>query len=645
MKKKKKKIKRSNNEKKRTVRGVISATSYGYAFLSVRDEENDYLIPRLFLADAIDRDTVEAELIPDRRSNGYIARVLRVIKRGRKKICGVVLSGRKVKAFSKKISYEFNLNKTHSHIEKGHWVELEFLSNDLQDVAIFKQIGRAGNIQNDILAIKSEYNLPDEYSKSEEALSGKLVPLQMPRTNFDSAIIFTVDPSDAKDFDDAISVGILDNCNFELGVHIADIAAYIQRGNKFDQSAFERAFTSYLPGRTLTMLPKTLTKKISLTPKKKSLAHSIVMEIDKNTGKVIKSRRFHSIIEVSARLSFDDLEFFIENNRLHDNISIDQPLQDLEKSLLLALQLYRLMRKNRMEEEQFLEIETEFVRAICEEGAEGVNTLRIEKQRDAEKFVEEFMLVANVEAAKELIDKSIPGIFRVHPHPLPEKSREFAEFIKTVCGFHPGDITSRKSCLRFLSTVPDDHRKPVIMEAFLRAMARAYYSENCGMHFGLGKTRYSHFTSPIRRYPDLVIHQQFMIFDLFKDRNKLRTNKELASIAIHCSEKEALNDEAFWAANDILKLHFLKSMIAKRETYYFEAVISRISKNCIFINVPRLGLRGEIPFDLLPLHNKIKNKKRNDLRDGKKHYKPGDFIAVSLANVDIIKGKAIFKPF
>ncbi len=643
MKKKKHNYKKKFIKRKpEIVRGLISMSSSGYGFLAVEGVERDFFVPEPFIGSAMDRDEVEAELAPDRKSDGQIAKVTKILKRGRGSICGVLLAGSKLRPFSKKISYDINVKGNLANARKGDWIEVELDNDDdARSARLVKVIGKAGDIQDDISVIASEYGLPQPYSAQDELEATALLPSSLiSREHFDGRVIVTVDPADAKDFDDAVSVELLANGNYELGVHIADVSAWILRGEKFDAEAFERSFTSYLPGRTLPMLPKNLTKKISLMPGKKSFAHSIVMELSGRTAKVLSSRRFHSEISITTRLSFDDVEFFIENGRLPENFDDFKDKSLVAESLSRALHLYRMMRAFRYQEEEFLELETEFVRALCDEGGSSVKLLKKEVQREAEKLVEEFMLAANVEAAKEMLTKSIPGLFRVHPSPFPEKSVEFCDFVKLICGFSPGDISSRKVCNKFLKNMPEDHRKTVLTDAFLRALARAFYSEKNALHFGLGKTQYSHFTSPIRRYPDLLVHQQFLAFDGI---GKLRTKKDIARIAIHCSEKEALNDESFWAANDRLKLHFLKDKILNAEGLLFDAVISKITKFGLAITIMELGIRGEIPNEFLISSGSSRKKTNPKIKHVSNAHRCGDFITVRLANVDIMKGKAIFQ--
>ncbi len=555
---------KEKTEKLRTVSGRITLTASGFGFISVQGCDNDFFVPPQFTGGAMDRDVVSASIFKDGRSERPIAKVEKILERGRSTVCGEIIAGRKLRPLSKRVSCDITVSGNMMGAKKGDWVELTLDDDSFGEFSagrVRRVIGEAGNLQADLSAIASEYDIAPPYTADfEEEISG-LKPLEIPREDLTSLFVCTVDPADAKDYDDAMSVKKDRDGNYELGVHIADVSAWVRQGEKLDFEASKRGFTAYLPGRTLPMLPKSLTSKMSLSSGKISLSHSIMIKVCGKTGMALSSRRCRSKIHVSARLTFDDLDLFIKEGQLSESLSesIGKRCEDLRESLSTAVELFRKMRNFRSESEEFLEIETECVRVLCDEGGNEIIGLRRDVQRDAEKFVEEFMLAANVEAAKEMLAKEIPGIYRVHPQPFPEKTSDFCEFMKDAFGLSPGDISSRKVCNKFLRSVPEDHRKLVIIDAFLRAMARAFYSEKNALHFGLGKSRYAHFTSPIRRYPDLIVHQQFMAYDGY---GGLRSKKTVAYIAEDASRKEALNDEAFWAANDRLKLHFLREKLS-----------------------------------------------------------------------------------
>lgn len=238
------------------------------------------------------------------------------------------------------------------------------------------------------------------------------------------------------------------------------------------------------------------------------------------------------------------------------------------------------------------------------------------------------MLAANSAVAEEVSTGTFAGLYRIHPEPEAEKLEEFSLFVSTILKRMPGDLSNRKICNEFLDSLPDDHRKYVITTNFLRAMARASYSAEPGLHYGLGKSRYSHFTSPIRRYSDLVLHQQL---HAAAENTRLRSKKMLATIALECSKREERNDEAWFAANDRLKLHYLKQQNALESLRLYEGVIIKISSQGMICDIPEYGLRGFVPARFLRSRTK-------------RPPKAGDFIFLYLESLDFSRGSAVFRP-
>jgi ribonuclease R len=361
-----------------------------------------------------------------------------------------------------------------------------------------------------------------------------------------------------------------------------------------------------------------------------------MMTVDVETGKILNSRRFHSNIRLTKRLTFDQVQEFIDGKKPGD---WDKDFCGKMKELVdLALKL----RKYRKAQEDFLEIVTTEIRALCDEENEIILGLKREVQRQADELVEDCMLAANSEAAKELIIKSIPGIFRIHPEPPPEKLEEFSAFASGTFNISTGDLNNRSNCNKFLKKLPDDHKKPVIINAFLRSLPRACYTEYPELHFGLGKTRYSHFTSPIRRYPDLLVHQQLWSAD---SNTRLRSKASMADIAADCSKKEMNNDEAYYAANDRMKLQYLKMHDDTPEQRVYEAIITRISSAGLSVDVTDLGIYGFVPSQFLgQMRYQKKDKKLKAAAHSHQNYKCGDFIFLHLDRIDFIKASAIFRP-
>ena len=286
------------------------------------------------------------------------------------------------------------------------------------------------------------------------------------------------------------------------------------------------------------------------------------------------------------------------------------------------------MRACRKRREEFLAFDTPEIRVLCDETTHEIRGMERRVQRESEKLVEECMLAANSAVAEEVSVAPMAALYRIHPEPEPEKLEEFSLFVSTLLKRMPGDLSNRKICNEFLDSLPDDHRKYVITSNFLRAMARASYSEVPGLHYGLGKSRYSHFTSPIRRYPDLVLHQQL---HAAAENARLRSTRTMRTIALECSKLEERNDEAYFAAADRLKLHYLMQQHALENMKLYEGVVVKISSQGMICDIPEYGLRGVVPNRFL--HRRTKRPPRI-----------GDFIYLYLDSLDFSRGSAVFRP-
>ncbi len=636
--------KTNNKSSSQTIDGILSMTSAGFGFVTPSTGGEDIFIPAKYIGPAIDGDLVRISFLKkEKRFNSRFsapaAQIEKILERKRQSIIGELVAGHRLRPLSKSLPEFINIKGSLDSALKGNWIEIRLDSeNHKKNKNIHGTLenvfGKVGEIHADLKAIAEEFKLEKPYSADEEERASNLNPFECPRKDFTKLFTMTIDPADAKDFDDAISV-FDSNEGTVLAVHIADIAAYISPDSEFDKKAFTRSFTSYLPGMTLPMLPKTFTKRASLNCGVPSLCSTVLITIDNKTGSVIKSERCHGILKVNERLTFDEVQNFIDQkNHFHHK-------NELRHNLQKIVNLTRLMRKFREKEEHFLKIETISVRAVFDQEENQITSLRVEKQREAEQLVEECMLAANVEVAKELSLKGIPGIYRVHDEPMFEKLAEFADFMKNAFGISTGDLSSRKACNHFFDKIPDDHRKPVIMDAFLRSLPRAFYQSTPGIHFGLGKGHYLHFTSPIRRYPDLFVHQQLWNYDLNKE---FRSWQNATKTAESCSLKEQNNDSAYFAANDRMKLHYLRKVILGQEsTAYYEAIIQKISSNGMIVNVPELSMNGFVPLENLGMGFR-KRAGRLSAKSGHKTYKCGDFIYLRIEKIDITRASAIFRP-
>ncbi len=627
--------------------GKLTTTPSGFGFVS-REDGEDIFIPPQFLGSAIDGDKVKVALLPKRAEDeddkrGPAGRIVEVVERGRQTIVGEMLAGHKVRPLNKRLNEDIQVSGSLCGAKRGDWVELKLLQTEKDGFKrgiISQKIGKAGSIKTDLDAIMAEYSLAEPYTPQQDEEAANLERQPIDRTDLTGVFTATIDPHDAKDFDDAISLAPGENPNeVELGVHIADVAAWIVRGSDWDKEAYERGFTAYLPGRTLPMLPRTLTALISLTEGVVSPAHTVMITVNTDTGKIIKSRRFHSLIRVDKRLTYNQVQQFIDSG-----IAPKDWNRDFVESFIRLLDVFRKMRRLRHHDEKYLELVTTELRVLCDEKNEKILGLEKKVQREADELVEECMLAANSLVANELIERSIPGSFRTHQEPSPEKLEEFCAMMASSFGIIPGDLTSRSGINKFLEGIEDGPKKPIIMGAFLRALPRAVYKEEPELHFGLGKHRYCHFTSPIRRYPDLAVHQQLWAADT---NGKMRSKKQMEIMSASCTEKEYNNDEAWYAANDRMKLRYLQQQLDENagQDMFHEGMIAKITSAGLMVDIQDLGIYGFVPIESLSgdyRYSRVEGKLT--ATRGQKHYKTGDFIYLRLSQIDFIRGSAIFRP-
>ncbi|QSH40027.1 ribonuclease R [Lentisphaerota bacterium ZTH] len=639
-------------QSKPLITGRITVTAGGLGFVTPlkQDKENpspDIFIPPQFIRSAMDGDVVEIALLPPRPEDSYYpdrgpaGKVKNILDRGRTTIIGELLAGKKVRPLDKHIPEDISVAGKLNGAKRGEWVKVELIHNKTPRAnaarrgMVKERLGIAGIIRNDLDAVCKEFKLLPPYSPEEDEAAAAINPRSIKRSDFRSLFTITIDPQDAKDFDDAVSIAPAeDEREIELGVHIADVAAYIPPASEFDRSAFERGFTAYLPGRTLPMLPKTLTAAISLNADQDSLAHSVIMTVNRRSGRITSVRRCHSTIRVDKRLTFAQVQDFIDNGNKESDWD-----QEFCQNLQTMIRLYKNMRSYRSRTEKFLEMSIPETRVLVDEEKNEIIGLARKEQHEADQLVEEFMLAANSEVAKEMIEKEIPGIFRTHPEPDPEKIAEFSAVAEESFGITPGDLTSRAACNHFLNSLPEGPRRPAILSAFLRSLPRALYQEGAALHFGLGKGRYLHFTSPIRRYSDLFVHQQLWESEI---NGKLSSRKTAAQVAESCTGKEENNDNAYFTANDRLKLRYLEKELESGLENLHEGIIAKVISAGMLVDIQDLGIYGFVPLDNLPGDCRRHGNRLIDRR-GKKTYKCGDYIYLKLSQIDFVRGSAIFK--
>jgi ribonuclease R len=440
-----------------------------------------------------------------------------------------------------------------------------------------------------MLAIIKSYNLPEGFSDEVMNQAEKAAALDMSRemarrTDLTRECIYTIDPFDAKDHDDAISIARTPQ-GYRLGVHIADVSFYVNEGSALDAAAFERGNSVYLPGMVIPMLPEVLSNDVcSLRPNRRRLAHSVIMDFDRH-GKVLGWRIMDTVIRSQAKLSYEEVQDFFNGQ------SATPGVRRVADSLLLARELATLLTGQRAVEGS-LDFDLPEAKIILNKQGE-VLELGDKVRLESHRLIEELMLAANRAVAFEAFSKDQPFLYRVHEKPAMAKLTAFSEMMGRLGHtFHASEHIKPIQFARFLKQIKGRPEEDFINELMLRSMQKALYQgENVG-HFGLAFTHYTHFTSPIRRYPDLLVHRLI---------RRLRQGKYPAAFARrvtglidrvsrHCSETERVAEAAEREGVRTKQVSFMAGHVGDE----FEGVISGTVAYGFFVRLTNLGAEGMV---------------------------------------------------
>ncbi len=513
---------------------------------------------------------------------------------------------------------------------------------------IIEVLGPASAPGIDMLSIIRKYHLPAEFPNDvldqADQISERINARQLEgREDLRKDFIVTIDPDDARDFDDAIQVEKT-NSGWRLGVHIADVAAYVEPGSALDREAQGRGNSVYLPDRVIPMLPERLSNGVcSLNPGVDRLTHSVFIHFDKNG--VVKSARFaRSVIRSAHRLTYKQA-FAI----------LSSPPQDrLGERLHLAWELAALLRRKRFQHGS-LDLDFPEVKVLVDKQGHPVRLERIEND-ESHQLIEEFMLAANEAVARELMKRAVPTIYRVHENPDPEKLAEYREFVLSF-NYKVGDLTHRTELQRLLASIRGKPEEQALKIALLKSLKRARYAPQPLGHYGLAKANYLHFTSPIRRYADLVVHRA-----LGRDGTPLPSapsttgrrsrsdtpyqpdSREIASIAEHLSITERTAADAEIDAAQMKKLEFFQRQLDQRNPQIFRASIVDVRNYGLMVELPDALITGLIHVSSLTDDFYLFEPARRQLigRRSRKRFSVGDEVSVFVARVDTFKRQVDF---
>jgi ribonuclease R len=507
---------------------------------------------------------------------------------------------------------------------------------------IIEVLGPASAPGVDMLSIIRKYHLPTEFPRDvleQAARIPETVDARqfVDREDLRNDFIVTIDPDDARDFDDAIHVEKLPHGGWRLGVHIADVATYVEPGSALDREARRRGNSVYLPDRVIPMLPERLSNGVcSLNPGVDRLTHSVFIHFDKRG--LPKSARFaRSMIRSARRLTYREAYAIL----------MSAPRDELSERLLLAWELAALLRRKRFEHGA-LDLDFPEVKVWLDKQGEPVRLERVEND-ESHQLIEEFMLAANEAVARELKKRAVPTVYRVHENPDPEKLAEYRELALSF-NYKVGDLTHRAELQRLLAEIRGKPEEQALKVGLLKSLKRARYDPQPLGHYGLTKTNYLHFTSPIRRYADLVVHRA-----LGRDGLSGRPARsasapyypnmgEVASIAEHISTTERNAADAEIDAAQIKKLEFFQRQLADRNPQIFSATIVDVRNYGLMVELPDALLTGLIHVSSLTDDFYVFEPARRQLigRRTRKRFKIGDQLSVFVARVDLFKRQVDF---
>jgi ribonuclease R len=522
-----------------TFEGIIDFTTSGNA--SVNIGETSLFVYKKNTSNAFHGDKVKVEVI--QRNNKFEAKVIDIIDRCRTKFVGKIHKNKRftfVIPDSNKIPVDFYI-KGGLDANDEQKVLVELLSwepgTKSPKAEIVEVIGSSGENNAEMNSIMHEYGLPNNFPLIVEA-EAELINLEISQSEIDkrrdmrSVATFTIDPVDAKDFDDALSVEIIDEDLIEVGIHIADVSHYIKEGGIIDEEAIKRATSVYLVDRCIPMLPERLSNGVcSLRPNEDKLCFSVVVKLNKK-GDILDKWFGKTVIHSDRRFTYEEAQNVIET------------LQGDYKDEILALdKLAKIMRGKRIQDGS-IEMGSIEVRFKLDKETKKPVDVYFKTQKDSNKLIEEFMLLANKLVAKELSDAKYHNVYRVHDQPNLEKLESLASICKNF-GYSldtNSNVKNLKSSInKLVKDIKDKPEENMIETLITICMSKATYTTKNIGHYGLGFTHYSHFTSPIRRYPDLITHR---ILNNFLNKKANENLKKIEDMSKWCSDREILAAKA-----------------------------------------------------------------------------------------------------
>lgn len=574
-------------------KGILRMNKKGFGFVEVSGEEEDIFIAPDNINKALNNDTVIVEILNKNSGEKREGRIVKTLERDLSTIVGEIYF-KKDKGYiipdDKKLDIQLEIDRDKSHgAVDGHKVVVKILRNITKNRykgEVVRIIGHKNDPGVDILSIVCKYEINDTFPEEviEELDS---IPEEVreqdkkDRKDLTDVTIFTIDGDDTKDIDDAISIEKLKNGNYKLGVHIADVSYYVKEGSPLDKEAMDRGTSVYLVDRVIPMLPHKLSNGIcSLNPGVERLAISCVMEID-NNGKTVDYEIFPSIIKSRLQMTYKKVNQVIEKNE------IPEGYEPFVNDLKLMDELSQIIRKAKINR-GYIDFDVDEAKIIVDENCHPTDIVLRNRGR-GENLIEDFMIQANECVATHIFYMDLPFIYRVHEYPKEEKIRDFISFVQSLgytVKFNTKDI-SPKAIQNLINQLKDKKEFKVLSSLLLRNMQKAIYlPQNLG-HYGLASKCYTHFTSPIRRYPDTTVHRLLRTYLFNDDMSNQTINKwqeKLIYIAENSSFKERESVECEREAEDMKMAEYMEDHIGEE----YKGIISGVTNFGMFIQLDNL---------------------------------------------------------
>ncbi len=588
-------------EKSHLRKGVMRANKKGFGFVEIENMEDDIYISQDNMNGAIHDDVVLVEITSKMTLDRLEGRILKIIERKIQRYIGLINFDKNeighIKLDDSKIKLDIEIPKDKSmNAVDGHKVIVELgrkiSNNGKYEGEVVDIIGHINDPGVDILSIIYKYNInvdfPDDVKQEVSEMPMEVAERELRgRRDLRDEMIFTIDGDDTKDIDDAISIKKLSNGHYELGVHIADVSYYVKEGSPLDNEAMERGTSVYLVDRVIPMLPHELSNGIcSLNPNVDRLAMSCVMEFD-SSGKQLNYEIFPSVIKSRIQMTYKKVNSVLEKN------VVPEGYEEYVDALRLMAELAEILRKAKTKR-GYIDFGVDEAKILVDENCVPYDVV-LRDRGTGENLIEDFMIAANECVATHIYFMNLPFIYRVHEYPKEEKIRSFLGFISSLGYQVNGNIKDIKptTMQKILEQLEDKPEYKILSSLLLRSMQKAIYNpENLG-HYGLASSCYTHFTSPIRRYPDTTVHRLLRTY-LVEGRIDMPTirkwEEKLVYIAEHSSARERASIDCEREVEDMKMAEYMEKHIGEE----FEGMISSVTSFGMFVELDNL-IEGLVP--------------------------------------------------